>query len=74
MAARPKEDVAALSRKLVEEARSGVFKPVYVLMGDEPYYPELVCQAIIDNCIGEYGVCIDDVAKTSTRLSATEQM
>ena len=55
MAARPKEDVAALSRKLVEEARSGVFKPVYVLMGDEPYYPELVCQAIIDNCVDEFG-------------------
>lgn len=54
MAAR-KEDVSAICRQLVEDARAGVFKPVYVLMGDEPYYPDLVCQAIIDNCVDEFG-------------------
>lgn len=54
MAAR-KEDTSALCRQLIEEARTGVFKPVYVLMGDEPYYPDLVCQAIIDNCVDEFG-------------------
>ncbi|MBO4476165.1 MAG: DNA polymerase III subunit delta [Bacteroidales bacterium] len=53
--ARQKEDIAAISRALVEDARSGIFKPVYVLMGDEPYYPDLVCQAILDNCIDEFG-------------------
>ena len=55
MAARAKEDIAALCGSLVEDARNGVFKPVYLLMGDEPYYPDLVCQAIIDNCIDEFG-------------------
>ena len=55
MAAKVKEDVAAISRSLIQDARSGIFKPVYVLMGDEPYYPDLVCQAIIDNCIDEFG-------------------
>lgn len=55
MAARTKEDISAISRKLIEDARNGVFLPVYVLMGDEPYYPDLVCQAIIDNCIDEFG-------------------
>ena len=55
MAAKVKEDVAALSRKLIEDARAGVFAPVYVLMGDEPYYPDLVCQAILDNCIDDFG-------------------
>lgn len=54
MAAR-KEDVAAICRQLVDDARNGVFKPVYVLMGDEPFYPDLVCQAIIDNCVDEFG-------------------
>lgn len=53
--ARPKEDIAAAARKLVEDARNGIFRPVYLLMGDEPYYPDLVCQAIIDNCIDEFG-------------------
>ena len=54
MAAR-KEDVAAICRQLVDDARNGVFKPVYVLMGDEPFYPDLVCQAVIDNCVDEFG-------------------
>ena len=53
--ARQKEDIAAISRSLIEDARNGVFKPVYILMGDEPYYPDLVCQAIIDNCVDEFG-------------------
>ena len=53
--ARQKEDIQAASRKLIEDARAGIFKPVYVLMGDEPYYPDLVCQAIIDNCIDDFG-------------------
>ena len=53
--ARVKEDIAGISRKLIEEARAGIFKPVYILMGDEPYYPDLVCQAIIDNCVDEFG-------------------
>ena len=38
-------------RDLVEDAKNGVFKPVYLLMGEEPYYPELLCQAIVDNCL-----------------------
>lgn len=33
--------------------RQGIFKPVYLLMGDEPYYPELVCREIIANCVDE---------------------
>lgn len=48
-------DVAGISRQLMEDARAGIFKPVYLLMGDEPYYPELICQAILDNCIDEFG-------------------
>ena len=53
--ARVKEDIAAISRALIDDARNGVFKPVYILMGDEPYYPDLVCQSIIDNCVDEFG-------------------
>lgn len=51
----PKADVAALSAQLVREAHEGMFRPVYLLMGDEPFYPDMVCQAIIDNCIDEFG-------------------
>ena len=41
-------------RNLIEEVKSGVFKPVYLLMGEEPYYPDLLCQAIIDNCLQDW--------------------
>lgn len=48
-------DTAAQSRQLIEDAKNGVFKSVYLLMGDEPFYPEMVCQAILDNCIDDFG-------------------
>lgn len=41
-------------RSLLEEVKAGSFKPVYLLMGEEPYYPELLCGAIIDNCLQEW--------------------
>ena len=41
-------------RALVEDAKNGVFKPVYLLMGEEPYYPEMVCDAIQEHCLQEW--------------------
>ena len=41
-------------RNLIGEAKAGSFKPVYLLMGEEPYYPELLCSAIIDNCLQDW--------------------
>ena len=38
---------------IVNDARSGVFKPVYLLMGDEPYYVDMVCNAILEHCLDE---------------------
>ena len=38
---------------MIDDIKAGSFKPVYLLMGDEPYYPDLVCQAILDNCVDE---------------------
>ena len=43
----------SLCREIVNEARNGVFKPVYLLMGDEPYYVDMVCDAILENCLDE---------------------
>ena len=42
------------AQSILEDVRSGIFKCVYLLMGEEPYYPELVCQAIIDHCLQEW--------------------
>ena len=46
-------DTDSLCREIVKDARSGVFKPVYLLMGDEPYYVDMVCDAIVENCLDE---------------------
>ena len=41
-------------RSILEDVRSGIFKSVYLLMGEEPYYPDLVCDAIVDNCLQDW--------------------
>ena len=41
-------------RNLIEEAKAGSFQPVYLLMGEEPYYPELLCSAILENCLQDW--------------------
>jgi len=40
-------------RQIITDVTKGIFSPVYLLMGDEPYYPELVCRAIEEHCIPE---------------------
>lgn len=72
-------DAAALSRSLIEEIRSGQFRPVYLLMGEEAYYPDLVCQAILDNCIDEFSkdfnetVCYGADVTADNVISAARQ-
>ena len=41
-------------QSILEDVRQGIFKCVYLLMGEEPYYPELITQAIIDNCLQDW--------------------
>ena len=43
----------AQCRQIVEDARKGVFSPVYLLMGDEPYYVDMVCDAVLEHCLDE---------------------
>jgi len=47
------QDTDSLCRDLVKDARQGIFKPVYLLMGDEPYYVDMVCDAILEHCLDE---------------------
>lgn len=46
-------EIDSLCRELVKEAVSGSFRPVYLLMGDEPYYVDMVCDAVIEHCLDE---------------------
>jgi len=47
-------NVAQQCREITDAVKAGQFAPVYLLMGDEPYYPDLVCQAIVDNCLQDF--------------------
>lgn len=47
-------NIAQQCSDIIRDVSEGRFAPVYLLMGDEPYYPELVCKAIIDNCLQDY--------------------
>lgn len=51
--AKDSENIEQSCRRIIAGAKRGEFKPLYLLMGEESYYPDLVCQAIIDNCISE---------------------
>ena len=41
-------------RSILEDVHSGIFKSVYLLMGEEPYYPDLVADAIVKNCLQDW--------------------
>ena len=47
------QDTDSLCREIVADARNGIFKPVYLLMGDEPYYVDMVCDAVMEHCLDE---------------------
>lgn len=45
------ENIDQLCNRVISDAQKGEFKPLYLLMGEESYYPDKVCQAIIQHCI-----------------------
>ena len=47
------QEIDSLCREIVKDAQNGIFKPVYLLMGDEPYYVDMVCDAILNHCLDE---------------------
>lgn len=49
-----KTDIDALSRKIMKDAEKGIFSPVYLLMGTEPYYPDLVCDTIVRTALADH--------------------
>ncbi len=44
-------DINSVCASLTDEIRKGIFHPVYLLMGEEAYYPDLICKEIINSCI-----------------------
>ena len=46
-----KIDTAAQYETLRKEIEAGEFQPVYILMGEEPFYPERLCALITDRAL-----------------------
>lgn len=46
-------DTDSKCRAILEDVRRGNFSPIYLLMGDEPYYSDTVCDAIVQNALDE---------------------
>lgn len=44
---------AQVARQIMAEVKSGTFSPVYLLMGEEPYYVDMVCDAIVADALTE---------------------
>ena len=38
---------------VMRDLKAGKYSPVYILMGDEPYYIDLICNFISENALGE---------------------
>ncbi len=72
-------NVAQQCKELIEEIHKGIFRPVYLLMGEESYYPDLICKEIIDNCIDESNkdfnelICYGSDANAESVISAARQ-
>ena len=65
-------NIPQLCSGIISDVRSGIFAPVYLLMGDEPYYPELVCQAIVDCCIPDYDKDFNEIICYGSDVNAEQ--
>ena len=52
--AKASANAGTLCREILSDVRAGHFSPIYLLMGDEPYYPDLVCNAVVENALDDF--------------------
>jgi len=53
-AAKAYSQTAQEARTLIEDASRGIFKSVYLLFGEEPFYTDRVCEAVTGHCLQEW--------------------
>lgn len=72
-------DAASRSRELIDKIKAGEFSPIYLLMGDEPYYPDMVCDAIVGNSLDEFSrdfnetICYGSEVDADTVITAARR-
>ena len=47
-------NVASQCRDLIDKIKAGEFSPIYLLMGDEPHYLDMLSEALIENALDEF--------------------
>jgi len=64
---------------LIDEIKAGKFSPIYLLMGDEPYYLDMVCDAVIENSLDEFSrdfnetICYGNDVSADTIITAARR-
>ena len=66
------ENTDQLCNRVISDAQKGEFKPLYLLMGEESYYPDKVCQAIIQHCISPEDKDFNESILYGTEVSAEQ--
>lgn len=51
MAKQKDTDILMQTNAILADVKAGKFSPVYILMGEEPYYSDLVMEAILENVL-----------------------
>ncbi|MCQ2119130.1 MAG: DNA polymerase III subunit delta [Bacteroidales bacterium] len=72
-------DTGAKCREILSDVKSGRFSPVYLLMGDEPYYLDMVCDAVCSSALDEFArdfnetVCYGSDVNAETVITAARR-
>ena len=53
MAKQTDKDILVQFKTIMDEIKGKKFAPVYILMGEEPYYSDLIIEAILQNVLEE---------------------
>ncbi len=65
-------EVAQQVKKILKDIDNHKFAPIYLLMGSEPYYPNLVCEAIIKNALQEHERAFNQVILYANSVNALQ--
>ncbi|MBR1927991.1 MAG: DNA polymerase III subunit delta [Bacteroidales bacterium] len=72
-------NVASLCRDLIGKIKAGEFSPIYLLMGDETYYLDMISDAVIGNALDEFSrdfnetICYGSDVDSETVITAARR-
>ena len=58
MAKQTESDTLMQFNAILADVKAGKFAPVYILMGEEPYYSDVIMEAILQNVLQQIIGCV----------------